>query len=478
LKTLVARSIPLIVAMAVLAWCLLFMVDVPLSGDEGFYLGNAARMSDFLKAVVSIEVADTKIVRRIVANGWFPPGMSLVLLPPSLFSAGSPRPETWRIFVALVNALLVVLIARKIKRDFGIAACLTFSAFLALSPGFLSFCSTFWGEVLGGNLVTLAILSIYDTQPGLWRRTISPVIAGVLVGALFFIRSNLVLLFPLYVCWAILILSEESRSARGFFKTFAGHGALFVGAYAISVSPWVIPNSIKHGMTLTTTTLPLSQIAAFGEPGFVDDILRRTDTTNEWYGMYKYFSRRARRERVTYMEAARDGRDRALRNLTLKKYVNDVSHNVDRYFQSPNEFMTRFFSLHQKHTGSDWPTLRAVASALSRIGWGLLLVFGAAAALRVFKPDDPHIHLVLLLKGVLFIYSVQPFVAPTHGRYHVQLVPVLALAAAFWISRILRTRNAGTNQGDDRRVPNRGLVYASQIVMSVFTLVLVILLIA
>jgi hypothetical protein len=44
----------------------------------------------------------------------------------------------------------------------------------------------------------------------------------------------------------------------------------------------VVPNSIKHGLILTTTTPPISQIPTYENPEYVDDVVHRFPAPNKF----------------------------------------------------------------------------------------------------------------------------------------------------------------------------------------------------
>jgi hypothetical protein len=143
-------------------------------------------------------------------------------------------------FVAALGS--VVLMYRIGTRVLDVRAGRVAAWSYALHPTLAYFTGTIWSEVLYSFLLLGAVLSLLWSREGRARRAVLP---GVLVGVCVLFRGVATYMAPVFALAAVW--PEAGASLSTSVKRRWRHAAVVVAATALTVAPYAVSATIKHG---------------------------------------------------------------------------------------------------------------------------------------------------------------------------------------------------------------------------------------
>lgn len=422
------------------------MLDSPFTGDEQAYLNGARALSDSLRDLLSLDDPDTEALRtHVVGNGWFMPGMSLVLLPLYLLDPDA-GPAAVRAFLGTVSFLLLLLVVQVVRRTVGDWYAAAILVVPCLLPVWVEFSFTAWGDATAGLVVVLLFALLLQIGRGL--RTGSPptLLQGLLLGLLavtcLYLRSSTLPLVGGLLVLVVLAVVGFLRSAalrRGLVAW-----ALAVLTFVALLAPWSLAATKSLDATVvTTTTVPLSMAVTFGDEDRL--CFGPCEEGNPWFNAVRYSRAVARESGVGELEIQQRMSDYALSGLTRDVYLHRVAENFDRHLFQPASFADRFH-LEASDPGSSW------VARTTTVGYFAFLALLAGALLLVTRASFGLQASSLLVKAITAALLLQPFVHQSGGRYWMAFGPMLGIAAAL-LAHVLLVRRSVAPAGPDAPVP-------------------------
>jgi hypothetical protein len=411
-----------------------FMAFVPLSGDEVFYAHAAQAFAEYLKGRITLADLQT----TVVGFGWFTPGISLVLLPLYVLFH-SPHLWLLRLYASALNLLLWRWTVREVHGAFGKIVALPLDIFPVLASSWLLFASTIWGDLPGGLVLTIVYARAYRIVARVGKYP-SPSFKDVLVLELVillttYLRGSLllpVLGIHLFLTLVWVISCPWAELLRRLGKLVAG-----LALFSALLAPWSLAASqLLGGLVVTTSTVPLSFGATFGDPSRL--CFGACSSDNIWSSSVVFARDYARKSGLSELTVQRDMAEYALRDLTVKEYFKRVRKNFISFVAEPAAFSQRFVSLSKLGLGST--TLSIINNIISAETLVFYVPFFLALVIANvgFFPRATEAQIQILLLRLLTVsLFIQPFVHPSHSRYWVVFAPLMALSAGLLLSRRL-----------------------------------------
>lgn len=403
-----------------------FMRHVRLTGDEGFYWAGA----EHLLVVVGVrDGGRSEAIDAIIGRGWFMPGMSGLLAPVRLFT---DDPSAGRLWIGIINLLVFFVVLKVVHHKFGTPAAWFFWAIGTFTPTVVLFSFTFWGESLAAMMTILLTLAVVTEaqRPFGKGSVVRWALIGGGFGAIIYIRASSIVLAFVIVAAIILVSLDRTSWSASFHKIW--RSVLIVGISSLLViAPWSIALSLKKdGPFLTTTSIELALIVGFGDPQVVREVAQGA---NPWVAWDEHITARAEREGRAYADVLSDAREEVLSTVTTEEYVDRLGRNFERLLFDETTFIDRFFTVFQAPGADSPPSVIGTSDMVGTIQelfWiGLMIVllidfllFGPIRKSRVWE--------TIVLKLAVLALFTQPFVHPTHGRYHVGFIAIFAVIAA------------------------------------------------
>lgn len=416
-----------------------------LSGDERYYFGGARQIhAGFMENLAGDHSTIRLRIHKIVSNGWYLPGMSLLLQPALHF--GWELPQT-RLYLILINFTLTLLIALRLAKCLPAPAALLWLTIMLLFPSIVLFSSTLWGESIAGKLYLLLLIELYHAlQRNETKQQLSlPVLTGLALGVIIYIRPNFIIVSPLIV-FAVFYHRWLSGNVAQALASATRFGLVAAVTTCITLLPWQFVTYQKFGtFFLTTTSVDLNAIVAY-----TDKTYESERPTNHGIFMRSHEQINAEIEAQaiatgeSYGVALQKERSRILGKLTLDRYITVTKSSLYDFFYDVNIFFHRFQSS---------PGHRVIKKYLYRVLFPLnnTMWFGlfASTLLLFFVPRQlPPIGrwLSVCVKGSLLLLWVQPFMSLSSGRYVVAFIPLMALLVGIYASYDYQQRRASCKQ--------------------------------
>lgn len=404
------------------------MRGVELSGDETFYAETAAHVARCMLGRHG-DVPLSRLVDPIVGNGWFVPGMAVLLAPVQLLFGGE-APVAWlRGWAIAVNGALLATIGRVLSRS-GIPPGYVLVGLAAsfLVPFYACFLGCLWGELIAAHAAILVMLLVE-------RRIVSfGVVTGALVGAAIGLvtlsRPQFFLLLALVGLRAGLAFTDGVLGAP---RKLCGGLLALVASWCAVVAPWELALQSRYG--------PFFLTVSPAEQPFVGDAHYRTNhrlTGEPWQAVHdELVAEAARNDRSLHRQIQISSVE--LTRLSFSARVTRQAEQARKFYFDENRFLERFQRLDRAAAVPDvkWGWARLVNPVTWRaclaVGMLMLLVpFAAGASLDYRMP--------LVFKGLAGLVAVQPLVYAAHGRYHVALVPIVSVFTAVALAASTRVR--------------------------------------
>jgi len=404
----------------------------PLSGDEWFYFECAKDINRLFSAIIAGDHAQTKVyIDAIVADGWFMPGMPLLLQPTVLLDMDLPQT---RLYMILVNFTLTLVIALRLQKLLPAAVAQLWLVIMLLFPAVTFFSPTLWGESMGGKLYLLLLIELYLAleRSGTKWNPLLPVVTGFSLGFIIYIRPNFIILSPLLVCGVFYHQLRLQRFAQACVHAVR-FGLIAALTTCIILLPWQLALHQKFGaFFLTTTSLDLNTIIAYTDKSYESQLPGET-TQSAFTRTHTLISTdieaRAKRSGETYGATLREQRNETLGNLTLARYMDVTRHSLLDFFCKENMFLYRF----EKFPGSlaIKSFLYPVLLKLNTLLWYILLASTLVLFFRSLRAPIAQ-WLSTALKLSLALLWVQPFMMLSNGRYYVAFIPLMALLVSLY----------------------------------------------
>ncbi len=322
-----------------------------------------------------------------------------------------------RLAQALLGAITAVLAAELTRRTISARVGLACGLLVAVLPTHVLYSSLLMSEVLFTFLIVLAML--LAVAGGGWRRSL---LTGLVLGAAALVRGHAVVLaVPIVVWWLVAsrIRIADRRAAVATLSALAG-------GFVLMLAPWTIrnavqlhefqPGSTNLGITLWTGNNPDATGAVMIAP--VADFERETRDLAE-------------PEREVRFDAL--ARDAALRYI--------VHHPAETLALAPRKVVEtyrndRSFGSWYEPQGTGYldPALRAWLGRLCDVYYYVLLLAAAAGMVLLLRARSSGSVLPL---ASLLIWSLVGVVFYGETRYHVPVLPLLAIPAAYAIVRLV-----------------------------------------
>jgi hypothetical protein len=243
-------------------------IHAPLQGDEVAYTDAAKTLANVVRELVTSGSANSaSIQRNVIGNGWFMPGMSLVLLPLYLVAPHSD-PEVVRIYLGVFTTGLLVLVTVVVRRTLGHGYGNALLVFPGLVPMWVLYSYSAWGDLAAGLTSILLLVVVLRIASIVLRASAPSLTDGLTLGSVsivtLYLRSSalplVVGLLALVAIGIVVLLRGKSRW-RGVLVWI-----LAATTFGALLLPWSVAASRTLGdRVLTTTTLPLSEAVAFGD---------------------------------------------------------------------------------------------------------------------------------------------------------------------------------------------------------------------
>jgi len=394
----------------------------PLTGDEVAYAAGGQELADAVRALVQLRSPDTAgLADTVVGNGWFMPGMSLVLTPVYLLAPDASL--AWvRGFLGLSSTVLLIVTALVVRKAWGTGYAVAVVAVVGLMPMWVLLSFTAWGDLPAGLLVVLLACLVSKLGSRAAAGEAPSLRLGALLGGLgaasLYLRSSalpLVMVAFLLVAVALVTWVRGQALLRGLTTV-----ALAVAVFVAAVLPWSIAASrTLDGRVFTTTTVPLSLAVTFGDPDRL--CFGPCPEGNVWYTTVDVSRQVAASTGESPLAVQRRMRDNALVGLTAQHYAEVVIDDFGRYTLRPTEFVQRF-------PGQTEPDRLSTFVRVATWPPYLLALSGlVGAALLVLRRSLPLQLRSLTITAFGLALMTQPFLHQSSGRYWPVFAPLGAL---------------------------------------------------
>ena len=415
-------------------------LSAPLQGDEGTYNDGAKAFAHAVREVIVGRGLPLQTLSdHVVGNGWFMPGISVILAPLYVVDPDAGA-QAVRLFMGVVTLVAFLASAWVLRRVLGPP----YAAALLVCPGLLPmwvlYSYTSWGDAAAG-IATVFVVALLVAQ---WRRLEAGRPASLRLGALLgltlavtlYMRSSALPAVAglLALCAVAAVVVPRGRARRRSGVSWA----LSVACFVALVMPWSIAVSkvFDHRVT-TTTTVPLSMAYAFGSR---DDLCFGPCPRGIiWVEMMRYAATVESETGVNELVVQQQMAEYAMRDLTLSSYVRDVRGDFGRYVFQPTGYEPAFRTV----PGVSPQTLVSkVAMRVTDVIYFAALALAAVAVLWVRRLPSAQQAAMLLVSLIGAALMTQPFVHVCTSRYWPVFAPMLGLAAA---SLLVRAEPAASN---------------------------------
>ncbi len=402
------------------------VMDAPLTGDEVAYADGAKALANLVRDAVALGPLDVQeIERHVVGNGWFMPGMSIVLTPLFLVLPDAGV-GVIRAFLGVVTTVLVVWAAYVVRRTLGDPYAYALLLLPVALPMWLVFSFTAWGDLAAGVLIVVAVARLLrlfrDLRADRVPTARQGAGLGLLLVAILYLRSSAL---PLVVGLMVVVLIGLLVFLRsGLRRRSLGYLLATVAVFVAVLLPWSVAASkaLDHRV-VTTSTVPLSLAVAFGDTDRL--CFGRCDGGSIFVHGVMYSREVAAATGRGELEVQAQMSAYAREGVTTRDYANAVLDNAGRYLGRPTAFEDRYRA--SPDVVSD------LVRGVTTIGYFSLLAVGALLMLLVTRRSIEAQQLSVLFKLVAMALLLQPLVHVGSGRYWPSFAPLLAIGFVFLV---------------------------------------------
>jgi len=411
------------------------------TGDENAYVDAAMALSNLIRDCAHLLAPDwTQLRDNVVGNGWFMPGMPLLLTPLYLV-APKAGVVALRIYLGCISLGLWAWALAAVERRLGRPYAWALLVFPSLVPLWVMFSFTAWGDLYAGLLLVVLLCHAATTWQRLQRGQSISVTAGLQIGALaaacLYLRSSVLPLVPILfaaLLLAAVVFTGGTQRRRALAACCAG-----IATFLVLLSPWSIAASkLLHARVVTTTTVPLSMAVAFGDQH--DLCFGPCARGNIWFNAVGYSRAVAAEAGSDEVTVQKDMARYATRNATPQTYAADVFSDFGRYAFNPASF-THVFLPHGKAQHRS----RTIVDRATRIPYYALMLALVAAWFTVVRRAPERQVASVLVKMFSACLLLQPFVHVGGGRYWTIFAPLFALSLGLLAATFADRRAAFTD---------------------------------
>jgi len=406
----------------------------PLRGDENYYWRNTQQILDltFIEPVPGQNLKET--LSEIVANGWFVPGMSVILAPARLVTD-----QVWgaRLWVGIVSLGVLLLVVRRLWTMYNPSVAVITFLIVGLLPYTVWFSMTFWGGHIGGSIMVLNILwtirMTREIRAGHDPPIKSLLLLGISIAACVYIRPT--------------TMGQLAPIAGLFFFAYAEHGsfvdalkrsvprwAIVFATFLVLFLPWNIALMVKFdGPFLVVTSRPLAQIIQFGDPAELEEV------GSSFGDLFIHLQLLAEERDEGFYSVTMSERERILSDVTFDDRISTIKTSSRNFFDRENEFLTA--AMRKAAENESFPmskaesnTLRARITGINSWMWLGLTIVSLYAVLRRWKIWDGDGFLGIALQASMIMALFQPLNGGPHGRHISFLVMLFAVSSALAIN--------------------------------------------
>lgn len=410
-----------LVALALLAKVVLFarVADLPLRGDEVAYHDAGCALANLVRDLVALHGPDgAELSRNVVGNGWFMPGMGLVLAPLYLVAPHADD-TTARAWLGVVSGVVFVLAVLAARRSLGRPFAIALSLFPALVPVWVLLSLTAYGDLLAGLVLVLLVCRLVDVVRA-GRQGTPPTLRdgarlGLLAITVVYLRSSAVLAVVAIAVAAVAVLlaTLHGRAHWPAVRRAAGPMVAAAAVFAGVLLPWSVGASVVlDSRVVTTTSVPTALANTFGDRGEVCYGPCDPGST-VWFAPVRYAREVARATGEGEVSVLEQMSGHAREDVTAHSYARDVVTNFRRYLS-----VDGFGSLLKPPgTPHDQGFGQWVARDVSRGIFVPVSVLVLAGLLVVSRRRFSDQVVAVLVKVGLIALLTQPFVHLAGSRY-------------------------------------------------------------
>jgi hypothetical protein len=392
-------------------------------GDEIYYLDGGRELSNLVRDLVAFKPIDTTgLERNVVGNGWFMPGMSILLTPLFIVFPDASY-EQIRGYLGLTSTLLMIAAALNVRRVLGPAYATAMVAFPGLVPVWILFSYGAWGDLMAGLVIVFLVTQLIVIFRGLADGVPPTLWQGAKLGltgiTIVYLRSSaLVVVLALFAMVLVgLVFLLRSRSRWRGVAAFGSASAVFV----MLLLPWSLSvSSVMDTRVTTTTSVPTVLANTFGDRSEV--CFGPCDPGSMWFGPLRYSREVARETGHSELEVQAEMSAYARQDVTATSYADQVLYNIGLYVVQPQRFV-ELIRPESLQDGWQETTLEIFTMVLFFAALPAVLVAFLTAYRRPYQ--DQVLNLVLKL-GVGALLT-QPFVHICGSRYWTTAGPLWAM---------------------------------------------------
>jgi hypothetical protein len=422
------------------------MWPVQMSGDEFFYTHGARSIANYLHSYLTFDSsAAHELQSGLVQNGWFMPGMALVLSPMYLVFGDEVAIPYLRLYVLFLNLILLHLICVSLAKQASWRAVLVFLSACLAVPHYIAMLSSLWSDLLA---VHMAILFLFWLDKRLIDKetTASVHLSALFIAILTYLRAAYVALIPLVmVSWMFKYLDRQYGAAK-WAKLLAKNFFILIFVFLGMLSPWSINVSELYGAHYLITSPAARDLVKYGDRDYVEAARQSTKRKSAWFAVHGYVVKRAKKNGTTFRKQLEVDKKEyvvdklnfwAPENLSkrIRKYL-AISDNNRTKFLYANGFLRRFF--HSRCEGGSQCLTQELSAGIRKLNassWSILLFFGLMLfAYPIGVSPSGSYFMPFLWKGMIFFLATPPLFAPLHSRYYAQFVPMIGIALGYLVS--------------------------------------------
>lgn len=238
------------------------------SGDEGFFFSRAQVLRQWTKGAIEFDT----MMDRLVAKGWFMPGMAIHTWPArTWFTEGTLELDEIarvRLFLGSMDFILLVVAAFFVGRLFGRRIGVAFFAFMGFFPDAAYASFSLWGEAHGSKIVLLALLGLTALARRTTRFGPAQLLFAGVVGVIFawsiYVRPPFLL--QLGTAFVVLVVVAAGRRVERPRMPVLLAACIIPLVGIALLLPWSNEISERNGaFVLTTNTIDVNLIHAFSD---------------------------------------------------------------------------------------------------------------------------------------------------------------------------------------------------------------------
>lgn len=407
-------------------------------GDEVYYFSRGELLLELITSLWHGEFAASEVLlTRIIDRGWFYPATSIFIVPALAISSSL---VFIRIYMLMLNALLMLWIIRYIKRIWHGDYYYIILFLIPFSGTFIYSSFTCWGEAIAGKLLVLFALwwvVIFQKETSIIKIKDVFVICFITV-LIYCFRKNYILVLPLlFFLTAVFSILKDQRLGPAI-KQMMKVGLAFGFLFALFIGPWAYGMKLKYGeYMISTTSTYTSRIRSYGSVDLRKKIMaavpKSFEKKNISLAMYHYYYELSKKENRTFSEVVSQDLSDISDDMTPIRYYSYVKKHFRYMLKSPNVFLNRWQkSYRNKMTKKKMNSNRAIFLLgdaiildVNTLSWFALYVFAMVYAIVGFYwlVTIEEKVTFLILAAVFCASTIHPFFAQPHSRHTHGMLP-------------------------------------------------------